>query len=597
MRPWLLLLWILGLVAAAAAGWFLAKRPVVENGDLRLFLPLVPVIVWALVPVLFSRVLFRRAAPGETPALRELRREVTAFLADRGLRGARGRYSVPFFLVVGPPGSGKTGLLERSDMRLGMPKAIGPATWWVGPDAVFIEAQTSDDAGDLFRLLRAVRPKLAVNGVLLVVSPADLVLADQLEQRMVAQTIAGWFRQADDVLQQTLPTYFLLSRTDLVPGFQEIFERIEPADRAQPWGFALSGDRAGSGDTGEDLHADIDRGFGDIVETMRRRHIEFLSRESDAVRCGHIYGFAAQIAAIQRIVLPIIEAVTPLGTGAWKGALLRGIFMTSARQEMLSIDALLPELSRRFAMPRSGMLPPDLGADDELELGYFISGAVKKAILPEAGLVLRERQRRSSAVVYWLPLVIALAACLGGGYFLFSAFDREIRMSAEVQEAIGEAAPLANPAKRTDVPAALAALERLEGVETVLAGETVGLRRAFWFDNRRMLRERLADAKRSLRVNALVPELAAWLEADLVDGGNDNAALNRLIMLAGAGVAADEALLREWLRMRAPEIAPSSGDDFVDLALGAIREAGGLEVGAAYIEAARRRVAYRDSLT
>ena len=596
MRPWLLLLWLLGLAAAAAASWFLAKQPLVGDPDLRLLIALLPVIVWALVPVVFSRFFFRRSATPETPALRELRRQVAAFLADRGLKGMRGRYSVPFFLIVGPAGSGKTCLLESAEMRLGMPKTIGPATWWVGPDAVFVETQISDDAGELFRLLRAVRPKLPVNGIILVVSPADLVLADQIEQRMTAETIAAWFRQADEMLNQTLPSYVLLSRTDLVPGFQEIFERIEPADRAQPWGFALPYDTK-EPKTVDTLHTEIDAGFGDVVETMRRRHIEMLSKESDAIRCVHIHGFAAQIAAIQRIVLPLIDAMMPMGNGTWRGVLLRGIFMTSARQEMLSIDALLPELSRRFAMPRSGMLPPDLGVDEELNHGYFISGVVKKAILPEAGLVLKDRQGSSGSALYWLPLALSLIACAAGGYVLFSAFDHEIRLGRQVQDAIGDARPLTGPAKRTDVPLTLAALQRLDAVGTMLAEQAPVPAYAFWLDKRATLNDSLTNAKRALRVNALAPEIAAWLEADLVDAGNDSAALNALIDVADKATDPTSAELKAWLEKRAEAMAGDRQGPFVAQALEAIADAGGLAVGPAYVEAARRRIAYRESLT
>jgi type VI protein secretion system component VasK len=595
MRPWLLIIWFLGLAAALAASWFLAKQPPVADPDLKLLLPLVPVVVWALLPVVFSRFFVKRST-SETPALRELRRQVFAFLADRGLKGARGRYSVPFFLIVGPAGSGKTCLLEGSEMRLGMPKTIGPANWWVGPDAVFIEAPVSEDAGELFRLLRAVRPKLPVNGILLVVSPADLVLADQLEQRMTAETIATWFRQADEMLDQTLPAYVLLSRTDLVPGFQEIFERIEPTDRAQPWGFALPHNTKAQ-KTVETLHAEIDAGFGDIVETMRRRHIELLSKESDAIRCVHIHGFSVQIAAIQRIVMPLIDAMMPMGNGTWRGVLLRGIFMTSARQEMLSIDAVLPELSRRFAMPRSGMLPPDLGVDDELNHGYFISGAVKKAILPEAGLVLKERQRASAPVLYWLPIALTLFLCGAGGYVLFTTFDHEIGLRRQVQEAIGDARPLTAPTRREDLPRTLAGLGRLDAVGLMLAAQKPVPRYAFWLDKRAMLKDGIADAKRALRVNALAPQLAAWLETDLVDDANDTAALKALIALADAAGDPASPDLRVWLEKRAPALAGDRSEEFVAEALDAIREAGGLAIDRAYVEAARRRIAYRESLT
>src|SRR5690606_30934306 len=162
------------------------------------------------------------------------------------------------------------------------------------------------------------------------------------------------------------------------------------------------------------------------------RHIEMLSKETDAVRCVHIYGFAAQIAAIQRIVMPLVAAMMPMADGPWRGPLLRAIFMTSACPPVLCIDAPLPALSPRFALPRSGMLPPDLGVDDEMNRGYFINGVVKKVILPEAGLALRDRQGSSIAALYWLPLALALAICATGGYMLFSTFDHEVRLAREV---------------------------------------------------------------------------------------------------------------------------------------------------------------------
>ncbi len=55
--------------------------------------------------------------------------------------------------------------------------------------------------------------------------------------------------------------------------------------------------------------------------------------------------------------------------------------------------------------------------------------------------------------------------------------------------------------------------------------------------------------------------------------------------------------VRAWLEKRAATIAGDRQGPFVAEALAAIAEAGGLAVGPAYIEAARRRIAYRESLT
>jgi hypothetical protein len=112
-----------------------------------------------------------------------------------------------------------------------------------------------------------------------------------------------------------------------------------------------------------------------------------------------------------------------------------------------------------------------------------------------------------------------------------------------------------------------------------------------------MLKDGLAEAKRALHVNALAPQVAAWLEADLVEDGNDTAALNALIALAETAGDPASPALRAWLENRAPAVAGGHPEKFVAEALEAIRQAGGLAVDRAYVEAARRRIAYRESLT
>ncbi len=115
MKPWSLALWLLGLPVAAVAGWMLWANGGQWLGlatvapELRFALSMAPLILWALVPVVFWRRFLRNSAT-ESPTLKTNRRAVAAFLAKRGLKGERGRNSVPFFLVAGPPGSGKSTL-------------------------------------------------------------------------------------------------------------------------------------------------------------------------------------------------------------------------------------------------------------------------------------------------------------------------------------------------------------------------------------------------------------------------------------------------------------------------------------------------------
>ena len=73
---------------------------------------LVPLVLLGLIPVIFTR-RFGKVDAGtgtDTPGFRVRRKSALTFLANRGLAGRRARLSVPLYLVVGPPGVGKTTL-------------------------------------------------------------------------------------------------------------------------------------------------------------------------------------------------------------------------------------------------------------------------------------------------------------------------------------------------------------------------------------------------------------------------------------------------------------------------------------------------------
>jgi len=311
MRLGWLLAWLAGLVIASAASWWIWRGAPTADELPRFAAALAPVIVWALVPTILGRWIFGgKAVRAEAPRLREHRRAVLRFLSDRGLKGRRKRHSLPLYLVAGPAGSGKSALLDQSETGLGLPVTVGASRWWVGQDAIFVETNLDGQGSsqDVFDLIRSVGPRQPVSATLLVVSPADLTLADETEHRAVGEAIAGDLRLLEERVGARPPLYLLLSKTDMVPGFREFFDRLEPLDRAAPWGFSLpQGDQL----TTEQASAEIDQRFDRLLSAMRARHIEWLSREADPVRSSRIHGFAAQVAALRHQIRPIVEALLP----------------------------------------------------------------------------------------------------------------------------------------------------------------------------------------------------------------------------------------------------------------------------------------------
>jgi type VI protein secretion system component VasK len=593
---------LLGLLVALAASWLIWRDARLASPGLHFAASVAPLVLWGFLPVFLGWYGRRRDARGDTGramAVRDQKRAALAFLKNRGLSGFRARYRVPLFLVLGPGGSGKSSILKQSDLQLGNGVRIGDAVWWAGKEGIFVEAPLGtghETILQLTTLLAALRPDLPLNGILLVLAPADLALADSIEYESLTQATTESIREIERRTRRRYPVYLLLSKVDLAPGFREFFDRHEPQERQQAWGFGLPFEGLARPQGGEAGDKALTDGFRGILAALRLRLIEWLSREGDPIRSGRIQSFGAQIATISDTIRPMLEALFPDDRPDWKGAALRGVFLTSARQEALAIDPLLPEMSLRFAMPRSGTVPPDLGLDEE-EHGFFISGALRKGAFQEAGLSLKESPYHIRLLLQWLAAACVVTACIGFLVLASAIHDREAAWPREAAAAAATFTPVASPSQIGKTPAVLGDLRKLAALNQRIQSASEDKPRVPGFSARPKLGEALLRARRAVLQNALAPHLDAILESQLVDMDTDAKTLQDLIRLADRSAPSEEAAIRAWLEKSAEAVPAELRASFVADGLEAIKAAGGMTAGASYIAAARRIIAYKESLS
>ncbi len=587
---------LLGLAVALAASFAIWRFTPSLREDLRLAASLLPLVLWGFTPPFLSW-LGRKRDSAETGLVGDQKRAVLALLKTHRLKRGGSRYRLPLFLVFGPAGVGKSSLLENSGLGLENGVRVGETVWWVGEGAIFVEATTGTGHENTVRvvsLLKAIRPRLPLNGMLLVLSPADLTLTDGIEYGALTQATTEAIREIESRTRRKYPLYLMLSKIDLVPGFQEFFDRQEPQERNQAWGFGLPFDGLGQPLQRKQGAQALTDGFRRILGGIRARLIEWLAREGDPIRCGRINGFGAQIATLLPTIQPMLDALVPEKARNWNGAQLRGIFLTSARQEALSIDPLLPELSGRFAMPRSGTVPPDLGIDEENH-GFFLNSAFNKAIFSEAGLAMQQSRRRGGFMLSWLAAALAVVAAIAIGLAVYNIFDSEIRWPARTQTILASAEPAAGLSSPDKLPAILDDLKQLSVLARELDGATPVPGPALGLSANAPLRDHVARAREALLRNGLAPHLAALLESQLVNLDADISSLKTLIGIAGSPT--DPSGLRQWLEQNSASIPGALRDNFVQDGLEALRASGGIAVNPAYVDAARRIIAYKESLS
>ena len=167
---------------------------------------------------------------------------------------SRGIYALPWYLVVGDPGTGRSTAVRS--MNLGWSSQDGPlrlpvqqplCTWWMANEAVFCEPegavfgrQRSPDAlRALCDELKLKRPREQVDGILLVISVAELADLEEAGLDAYAQHLRSYLIEIGRRFGADVPVYLIVTRYDTLWGFAEVFQWTADRRREEPWGFTL----------------------------------------------------------------------------------------------------------------------------------------------------------------------------------------------------------------------------------------------------------------------------------------------------------------------------------------------------------------------
>ncbi len=172
----------------------------------------------------------------------------------------------PWFLVVGEPRSGKSQLLSNSSLELIEQQSVitntGPASnrssqpvrFWFGSQAVVIDVEgrlffdrwlggSSAEWLALLKLVEKNKGRLPLSGIVVVI-PADALIADDASlTRRKAHLIATELAQLTRVLSMVLPVNIVISKLDIVTGFESYFGGLSESMRRRVFGWEQTGDK------------------------------------------------------------------------------------------------------------------------------------------------------------------------------------------------------------------------------------------------------------------------------------------------------------------------------------------------------------------
>ncbi len=318
-----------------------------------------------------------------------------------GKGGPRYLYQLPWYVIIGPPGAGKTTALQNSGVNFPLQEGFGSepvkgvggtrnCDWWFTDEAVMLDTagryttQDSDKAADseawtgFLKLLKKYRGRRPLDGVIVAFSVTDLIGQSAESRKIHALAVRKRLKELNDMLKVQVPVYLLFTKTDLIEGFNEFFDDLGKQEREQVWGMTFP---LAVSDTGDKIVDVFDQEFDSLIARLDARLLGRMQAEYDLQRRAFLQGFPEQIASLKKAIHDFVgEAFSPSMYD--ESHLLRGVYFTSGTQEGTPIDRLIGTVSRAFGLSRQAM-PAYSGQGKS----FFLTKLMRNVIFQEAGLV------------------------------------------------------------------------------------------------------------------------------------------------------------------------------------------------------------------
>ena len=383
--------------------------------------------------------------------MKETRLGAAGGWAGRLFGGRRYVYQLPWYVFIGPPGSGKTTALLNSGLQFPLAERLGHdpirgiggtrnCEWWFTDQAVMIDtagryttqdsdAQTdSREWGEFLKLLHKFRPRQPINGALVTVSVSDLLQLSPADRERQAVAVRNRVQELLTTLDNDFPVYLLVTKVDLLAGFMEFFGDFDREQREAVWGTTFDYREGGPATPSV---AEFQARFDELVQRIDALTLERLQAERDLPRRAAIYGFVHQLATIRPALSSFIATAFP-ETKLARQPLVRGVYLTSGTQEGSPIDRVMGSLARQFGLQRR--LLPALRPSGK---AFFLTRLLQSVVFPEAPLAgTNLHWERRLHTLKWVASVATVAVAVAAVAAWSVSFYNNNRYVAEVGDKV-----------------------------------------------------------------------------------------------------------------------------------------------------------------
>lgn len=350
------------LLAISGGIWFIGPHLTYQGHaflaqpEKRLYTILAVYLLWILKTLIMD-IAFPSILQGKDP---ETRRHLNALI--KRFRGAMSfmkeknltQQDIQWQILIGPAKAGKTALLAHSRVPFILQRHFKPALpehfqatencdWWLTrqgglmdvPSRYLIPQQTQGKRNlhallwsCFLSLIKRQGSKKNINGITMalpIVEWVDQPIGETLST--LAKLLARRVNDIEAAVGKKLPCNIVITKCDLIPGFNEFFAESSDDDITQAWGITLP--RASNQDEFEQHY--INR-FNALIKKLNQQLIWRLHHERNPMARPYIKDFPLQMEKIKDFLSEFCKELNSHQRRASQPVYIHGIYLTSALQ-------------------------------------------------------------------------------------------------------------------------------------------------------------------------------------------------------------------------------------------------------------------------
>ncbi|RKG33200.1 type VI secretion system membrane subunit TssM [Acinetobacter guerrae] len=329
-------------------------------------------------------------------------------------KGNAALYELPWYMVIGNPAAGKSSAIYNSGLKFPfeethqkMVSASLSGTrncdWFFSTEGILLDTAGrysvySEDHSEwlgFLNLLKKNRPKAPVNGLILIVSIAELISQSPEHSLKLAKNLRARIQDLTERLEVVVPVYLVFSKMDLIAGFTEFFDCYEDQEYNQAWGATLPYDQNSSQNAVElfEQHYTI------LYDGLKGVSTTHLSRRHSKNISPSVMTFPLEFKTLKPALKSFVATLFEDNPYQFQ-PVFRGFYFTSALQEGMVESPMTEQIAQEFRLQLIEQTDaissrPTLSVNH----GYFLKGLFSDVILRDKDLVKqhinpdRKRQR------------------------------------------------------------------------------------------------------------------------------------------------------------------------------------------------------------